>query len=172
VPNIDKMKTRLRINGALIYALSLLWIFGIVYQTGDKARVVYVMNAFLFGGMVSLFIMYSRYICYVLSEPSEWNRARQFIASTGVLWAAMFAMTAASIWRNSTTSYNIVNTNFLDILTKYLAIIASQMQIFAPTHGEKMTFGDERKTMIYASIVGAVVALAAMVMQTEDLLTW
>lgn len=170
--NTDKIKRGWNVNGAVIYALCLAWVFTLVYATGDKGRLVYVMNAFLFGSMVALGIMYYRYLWFVITNPDAWNRARQFIMSTGVVWAGITAVVMGSIWRNSTVEYNVANTNFIDILARYLFIIAATMQVFAPHHGEKMTIKDERQSLIIASVTGLAVAMVAMFMQSRDVMSW
>lgn len=130
------------------------------------------MNAFLFGNLISLAVLYGKYIWYVISSPSEWSPARSFALSTALLWIAMGVVVSGSIYRHSMPGYNINSTNFLDLFARYVAIIAATMQIFSPSQGLALFATTERKLLIWGSIAGLAVALAATVMQAQNLLDW
>jgi len=170
--NFDVLKKRLNINGALIYCGSLAWVFWIVYQTGDKERLIYVMNAFLFGNIVSLMVIYYKYLWYVLVSPDNWNRARQFALSSCVVWVGVFTMVAGSIYRHSTPGYSVTSTNILDLIARYFCIIAATMQIFSPSYGQPLFATIERRLLIWGSVIGLTVAIVVTVMQSKNLLDW
>lgn len=167
-----KTRRKLNINGAVVYAAFLAWLFSIIYHVTDKARLIVVMNAFVFGAIVSLVITYAQYIHYAISSEDSWNRARQFGISTAILWASVLIVVAASVIRHSGSSYDIGSTNFLDYLFRYLVIIAATMQVFAPDYGERLFYSKERKSLIWGSVIGVVVAIFLIVMQAENFLDW
>ena len=127
-----KARSRLNVNGFLVYASCLAWLFFIVYHIFDKTRLIVVMNAFVFGAIVSLAYIYYDYVKHIIKDDSEWNRARQFTLSTAIGWSAIAVVILASVIRHSGSEYNISSTNFLDYLFRYLVIISATMQVFAP----------------------------------------
>lgn len=172
---IDKPLAILRkinINGAIVYALTLAWIFTIVYGLTDKARLIAIMNSLLFGAMLTLFINYAKYIAYAISSPEAWTRARQFGLSSGILWGSVVVLVAASIQRHSTASYPINATVTMDIISRYLGIIAATMQVFAPDFGKNLLYGSSRKTFIISCAAGVLSAMLLAYLQADNFLDW
>lgn len=167
-----KILSRINLNGALIYAVSLAWLFMLIYHLSDKSRLMSVMNALLAGSIVTVAISFSRYIYYAISSADPWSRARQFGISTGVVWASIVCLLLASIQRHGTSTYNPNATYFTDILSRYLAIIAATMQVFAPDFGKNLFYGTERKLFIIGSLAGAVVAIILIVLQADNFMDW
>lgn len=167
-----KVRRKLNINGAVVYAAFLAWLFSIIYHVTDKARLIVVMNAFVFGAIISLVITYAQYIYYAIASDDQWNRARQFGISTAILWASVLVVVAASVIRHSGSAYDISSTNFLDYLFRYLVIIAATMQVFAPDYGERLFYSKERQSLILGSVAGICVAIFLIVMQAENFLDW
>jgi hypothetical protein len=164
------MNVKLRINGALVYAAFLAYLFSLVYQFGGLQRLIIVMNAFCFGVFVSLTVLYIKYLYYLIKHDSTWNHYKHFAVATSLAWCAIFAMIAASVQRHSGTNYNISSTLFLDIAGRYLAIIGGTMQIFAPGQGTDSFYGVDRRTLIISSAIGLGVAFFIIAMQSLNLL--
>ena len=169
---IRKSRSRLNVNGAIVYAACLAWLFFGIYQIFDKTRLIVVMNAFVFGTIISLVYIYYDYVKHIIKDDAAWDRARQFTISTCVCWLGIAVVILASVLRHSGSEYNISSTNFLDYLFRYLVIISATMQVFAPGYGNGLFYGTDRKTLIWGSVWGLGISLFLVAMQAENFLDW
>lgn len=166
-----KVRSRLNINGFIIYGASLAWLFFGIYSIFDKSRLIVVMNAFLMGGIISQGIMYYSYIVHILKDD-VWDRGRQFAISTCITWFAIAVVILASVIRHSGSEYNVNSTNFFDFLFRYLIVVSVTMQVFAPGYGKDLFYDTPRKTLLWASFTGLVVSIFFITMQAENFLDW
>jgi len=145
---------------SVILLLTLLFIAGLAWIKSTIFLII--LNSLMFGTFMSVAITYGYFFGYTIFVKSEWSREKQFIISTGLLWMFIMLTGIYSYTHRTVTPDVEIPADWMLLLTRYIAIVAAVMQVFAPDMGESLYYGVHRKVMLAGIVVGGLVAAYTM----------
>jgi hypothetical protein len=156
-------------SAALLVGMFLLCGLVGLYFAVPPVHLVVILNSVLIGMLMSVAVAYSRLIWDALSGKGEWDRVRQMAIGIAILWMAYTLSTVNSVFVRAGLSYSMGDPSFITIASRYGAIVAAVLQITAPDLGNPLFYGRDRKLLWLSFSVGAVTALAVLLLQGPSL---
>lgn len=116
-----------------------------------------ILNSLFLGAITAQGFVFGQYFIYTVVRRDEYSGPRQWILSAGLDKLAYLLVVTYSLTHRSSASIE-VPIDWQLLLSRYVIILSSVMQVFAPDFGENFFYGANRKFMIIGLIAGIVMA--------------
>lgn len=125
---------------------------------------IILLNGAFIGAGISYVIAFRSILLDAVIPKGPYDRVRQMALGMLIVWLAVTAGIAASIYSRSTGA--LVSYSELTPIERYLAIVGGAVQVTAPDFGLGMFYGIDRRLLVFAIAAGSAVAAIMIVMQT------
>lgn len=151
-------------SGVVIGAVLFAALYAILRVVLGLDAVIILFNGAFIGAGITFMIAFYRLFLDAIVGNGEYDRVRQMAVSMIVIWAAVSCLIIASITvRIQGAPVNLVEWSAAG---RYLAVMGGIAQVTSPDVGEPLFQSRDHKLLIFAVIVGTLVAVALMVLQT------
>lgn len=131
-------------------------------------RLIVTLNGAFFGASTAIMMAYGRLMWNAILGVRPYDRVRQMTLGFFLCWVAYGLSVSVSFYYRA--SGIDVPSVLVTAASRYVAVIAAILQVTAPDFGLGIFHGRDRRVLYTGLLVGTVVALVAIVTQTEELL--
>ena len=143
--------------------------FFALYYSLPTEHMVILMNGLFAGSIAGIIVAYWRLLLNAVMGVKPYDRVQQMTLGFAGAWLALCLLIWSSVWLVSTGS--AANTTFFGLAGRFTAIIAAVLQVTAPDFGLGLFHGRDRKVLTASLSVGFLVALAVILLQSNEALS-
>ncbi len=129
-----------------------------------------ILNSLYLGCIVSTVIIYGYFFIYTVFNMSEWGRDRQFTLSVGLQHLSYILVVVYSASYRTPVADPDLPVSWTLLLSRYVAIVATTLQVFSPDMGESLFYGLNRKVLLAGFFFGALIAFFVLFVQLNPAL--
>ena len=156
------------VNRVVLAIVAAATLFAALLVVLPLPRFIVILNGVFAGTMAAIVVAYWRLLWNAVLGIRPYDRVRQMTLGFALCWMAYVLGVMVSVYLRSAGAE--INTSVLTAASRYVAIIAAMLQVSAPDFGLGLFHGRDRKVLFTSVLVGAVVAVAIMLAQTETVL--
>lgn len=142
-------------------------IFLLAYNYVAQSYFLLILNSLYLGSIVSTVIIYSYFFIHTLTSFEAYTRERQFTISVGLQHLGYILIVAYSATYRRPEGSTEVPVDWMILLSRYVTIVATTLQVFSPDMGQSLFYGINRKVLLIGMAIGFCIAVLVMLIQVN-----
>ena len=165
------MFQNLALNKFYGYGVGIALSFAFLIYAFNLAALIIVLNGVLTGCGVAVAVAFWRLFWRAIRGVEPYSDTKQMALSIALMWIVIGLSVASSFQLRLGLTEDIPAPLVTTVLSRFLAIVAAVVQVATLDFGQGVFYGPDRKLMWLAGSIGFVVALAAILAQTYQVLS-
>lgn len=142
-------------------------VFLLAYNYIADSYFLLILNSLYLGCIVSTIFIYGYFFFHTLFNLGTYSRERQFTISVGLQHLAYILIVTYSATYRRPEGSESVPVDWQILLSRYVIIIATTLQVFSPDMGQSLFYGVNRKVLLVSMAIGFVIAVFVMLIQVN-----
>lgn len=142
-------------------------IFFVGFRYIPDSYFLLILNSLYLGSITSTVIIYGYYFYHTMFSRDTYTRERQFTISVGLQHLAYILIVAYSATYRRPEGSTEIPVDWMILLSRYVVIVATTLQVFSPDMGQSLFYGLNRKVLLGGMAVGLVIAVIVMLIQVN-----
>ena len=142
-------------------------IFLLGYNYVSSSYFLLMLNSLYLGSIVSTIFIYSYFFIHTIVSFEAYTRERQFTISVGLQHLGYILIVAYSATYRRPEGSTEVPVDWMILLSRYVTIVATTLQVFSPDMGQSLFYGINRKVLLAGMAIGICIAVFVMLIQVN-----
>lgn len=137
--------------------------FAALYLALPPRSLIVILNGLLAGVMVALFVLFVPFVWAAVKNDGIFDRGRQFGLGSFLMSMSIAIGLCVSIYIHATDTYS--SLFMATAFGRWMAIWGGILKVTAPDFGSELLYGRDRKTLVFSTTAGVIIALVVIWLQ-------